>query len=114
MKVESIAAHGNTMLKEREAVDRREQDRQKAQDAASSSSESPKVQPEEVLSKIKELTQDGAYSVRFEMDDKTHKLIIRLVDPATGEQIRQIPPDEILGNVKHLQALRGNLVDAAS
>ncbi len=114
MKVESIAVHGNTMLKEREPVDRSEFDRQKAQDSAPSSNEGSKIQPEEVLNKIKELTQDGAYSVRFEMDDMTQKLIIRLVDPATGDEIRQIPPEEILGNVKHLQALRGNLVDAAS
>ncbi|BCA79146.1 flagellar protein FlaG [Desulfuromonas sp. AOP6] len=114
MKVESVAVQGMSQFKEREAAEVEKIERQNPQDSSSSSGDKQKVPPEQVLTKIKELTQDGAYSVRFEMDDATQKLIIRLVDPTTGEMIRQIPPEEILGNVKHLKTLRGNLVDSAS
>ncbi|MCP3178439.1 flagellar protein FlaG [Desulfuromonas sp. KJ2020] len=114
MRVESVAAQGTSPFKEQETLATQKVERQSARDSSSSPDDKQKVPPEEVLTKIKELTQDGAYSVRFEMDDATQKLIIRLVDPATGEMIRQIPPEEILGNVKHLKTLRGNLVDSAS
>jgi len=72
------------------------------------------VQPEELLQSIKSLTDNGVYSVRFEMHKETEDLVINLVDQESGEVIRQIPPDEILGLHKTLADLRGNLVQTES
>lgn len=85
--------------------------------AAGSSTEQGKAnqpQPEELLQSIKALTGNGAYSVRFEMHKETNDMVINLIDQKSGEVIRQIPPDEILGLHKTLADLRGNLVQTES
>jgi flagellar protein FlaG len=69
------------------------------------------VQSEEILDQIKALTEDGSYSVRFEMEAKTNKMVVRLVDIESGETIRQIPPEEIIDLTEVLHELRGSLVD---
>lgn len=71
-----------------------------------------KINPEEVLDKIKALTENGVYSVRFENDERNEKLVISLVDADSGEVIRQIPPEEIMSAGEQLQSLRGSLIDA--
>ena len=73
-----------------------------------------KIQPEELLQNIKELTDDGLYSVRFELHEDTKELVINLIAQQTGEVIRQIPPKEILGAHKFLSDLRGNIVETKS
>ena len=69
------------------------------------------VQPEEILSKIKSLAQEGIYSVNFEVDPKTNQLIVKLVDSQTKEVIRQIPAQEVLGLREALTKAQGNIVD---
>lgn len=77
-------------------------------------SQKNQIQPEELLQNIKTLTDNGLYSVRFEMNKETDQLIINLVDSESGEIIRQIPPEEMLGMHKMLAELSGNLVEALS
>ncbi|MBA2882664.1 flagellar protein FlaG [Desulfosalsimonas propionicica] len=62
-----------------------------------------KVAPEEILDKIKEISEDGLYSVRFEKNDEIDQLVVKLVDRQTDEVIRQIPPEAILGVKANLQ-----------
>jgi flagellar protein FlaG len=71
-----------------------------------------KVRSEEILSKIKALTDDGAFSVRFEMHAKTRQLVARVVDSESGEVIRQLPPEEMLELAARLEELSGNIVNA--
>jgi flagellar protein FlaG len=73
-----------------------------------------KIQSEELLETIKELTENGTYHVRFEMDTPTNRLIISLIDTESGEKVRQIPSEELLETVKALNDLRGNIVDSQS
>lgn len=72
------------------------------------------VQSEEMLQNIKALTDGGMYSVRFEMHKDTNEMVISLVEQETGEKIRQIPPDEIIGLRQTLENLRGNLLETQS
>ena len=69
------------------------------------------IQPEELLSQIKSLTEDGLYSVRFENNQEFNQLIVKVVDTETDEVIRQVPAEEILGMQASLENLRGNLVN---
>lgn len=70
-----------------------------------------KIAPEEILDRIKSLTEDGLYSVRFEKSEEFDRVIIKLVESETGELIRQIPPEELLGTAKFLREFRGNMID---
>ena len=85
-----------------------------AETSTAATTKANQVQPEELLQSIKSLTDNGAYSVRFEMNKETNELVINLVEQETGETIRQIPPKEILGLHKTLADLRGNLLQTES
>ena len=69
------------------------------------------VAPEEILSKIKSLADNGMFSVRFEKDTKTDQLVVKIVDSTTHEVIRQIPAEAMLGLKKALDDLTGNIVN---
>ena len=73
--------------------------------------EKSSVQPEELLQQIKGLTEDGAYSVRFENDDDAQQLVVKIVDTESDEVIRQVPAEEILELSSRLEELRGNIVN---
>jgi len=73
--------------------------------------ENPKIQPEELLDQIKAITQDGLYSVRFEKDESSSELVVKIVDNESQEVIRQIPPEELLNFKASFAELVGNIVD---
>ena len=72
------------------------------------------VPAEEMLDKIKALTEDGVYSIRFESDAKTESLIVKIVDSETDEVIRQVPAEELLGLKMRLSEYQGNFIDTTS
>ncbi|MDJ0624439.1 MAG: flagellar protein FlaG [Desulfocapsaceae bacterium] len=76
--------------------------------------EKNQIQPEELLSQIKALTEDGLYSVRFENDIEAGEMVVKVVDRDTDEVIRQIPPEELRDLAEQLKDLRGNIVDTQS
>lgn len=77
----------------------------------SSSRDKGGVQPEEILSQIKSLTENGLYSVRFENRSESGEMVIKLVDMKTDEVIRELPPEEILAMKANFEKYRGNFVD---
>jgi flagellar protein FlaG len=94
-----------------EKVDKDRDLKQSAPEDLGSANETSKtVQPEELLSQIKSITDDGLYSVQFENND-ANETIVKVIDRETNEVIRQIPPEELLELTKHLNELRGNIVD---
>lgn len=84
------------------------------QSAPSSSEEESKAQPEELLSQIKALTEDGVYSVRFEQDTNSKEVVVKIVDQDTDEVIRQIPPEELLKLTQNLKELSGSIISTVS
>ena len=69
-----------------------------------------KVSPAEILDKIRDISKDGLYSVRFEKSDKLDAFIVKVVDRETDEVIIQIPPEEILGIRAKMLEFTGNIV----
>ncbi len=92
-----------------------DQDRRRVADTVDEASINKNlVAPEEVLNKIKGLTDGGQHSVRFEMNADIGKLIISIVDQESGETIRQLPPEEVINSSVYLKELRGSLLDTES
>ncbi len=115
MNIESISPAAIAPPRDNEPTQQVERKREEAkatpqQDA----SEQSKVQSEELLTEIKSLTDNGAYSVRFEKNDDLQELIVKVVDRDTEEVIRQIPPEELVNLSKHLRELQGNIVNTVS
>ena len=73
-----------------------------------------KVAPEELLQQIKNLTEEGTYSVRFEKDERANQLVVKIIDRDTDEMIRQVPAEELLELSAMLEDMRGNIVNTRS
>ena len=114
MIVDTVNSPGTLAQQQMKPVDMVETQR-KGKDsmvsAPDTSSEAPKVQPEELLDRINELTQGGLYSVRFERSTESSDLIVKLFDNKTQEVIRQIPAEELLNFKATFAELIGNLVN---
>jgi flagellar protein FlaG len=111
MNTEALAG---TLAAQRTSVSAEQIDRlRRGKDDMPEQSTAPEksIQPEELLSQIKGLTEDGLYSVRFENDQDLGGLVVKVVDQDSGETVREIPPEELRELSKHLSELRGNLVD---
>jgi len=113
----ALNINGTTMQKMPRASEQVDSGRKNVQDEPDKSQESAdgkKVQAEELLSQIKALTENGLYSVRFENDERSNQMVVKIVDSDTQEIIRQVPAEELLGMKAALAELQGNLVDTTS
>jgi flagellar protein FlaG len=114
MNTEAMNISGTSLQVLPRAAEQISSDRKKAEekpDQAQENSAKNQVQPEEILTKIKALTENGAYSVRFESDKTTHQIVVKIVDSATQEVIRQVPAEEMLGIRAALNEFQGNIID---
>lgn len=50
-------------------------------------------------------------SLSFDVDDKTHDIVVKIINRETGKLIRQIPPEELLKLRQKLEELVGVLVN---
>jgi flagellar protein FlaG len=117
MLSEALNITGTTLQKVTRSPEQIDTNRKKISEEPEKSQKYPEknaVQPEEILQKIKALTEDGMYSVRFEADDKTHQLVVKIVDSKTQKVIRQVPAEEMLGLREALTEYQGNFVDTKS
>lgn len=76
--------------------------------------EKTEVSPEELLQQIKNLTEEGLYSVHFERDERVNQLVVKIIDRETDEMIRQVPAEELLELSAILEDMRGNIVNTKS
>ena len=113
MQIEAIGTAGASPPRMNETARQVERGREERREAQTSSQERH-TQPEELLNQIKTITEDGLYSVRFERDTGSDRLVVKITDRETDEVIRQIPSEELLELSRHLEELRGNLVDTLS
>lgn len=51
---------------------------------------------ERALQQIQDYLSDSKRQLNFERDESSGRTVIRVIDPASGEVIRQFPPEEIL------------------
>lgn len=51
---------------------------------------------EKAIEQIRSFLRDSQRQLNFERDEATGRTVIRVIDPASGEVIRQMPPEEIL------------------
>ena len=112
MNVEAINLQSTAQFHLSKGSDQVSEARKKADDLVQSEqAEKKQVQPEELLNQIKSLTEEGLYSVRFENDERTSGLVVKIVNRENDEVIRQVPAEEILELKATLEDLRGNIVD---
>lgn len=115
MNIEAVNLQSTAQVNLSKGSDQVSDARKKVVDMAPSEQvEKKQIQPEELLKQIKALTEDGLYSVRFENDERTDGLIVKIVDRENDEVIRQVPAEEVLELKATLEDLRGNLLNTQS
>ncbi|WP_323017915.1 flagellar protein FlaG [Castellaniella sp.] len=73
--------------------------------------EQPKSSLEKALESINGNLQAWSTGVRFDMDKDTQKLVISIVDSASGDVIKTIPSEAMLRIAKMIAQLQGSGVD---
>ncbi len=72
------------------------------------------VQVEQAVRQVNEALALREVGLKFEVDKDTDKVIIKVVDRASGEVIRQIPNEEVVRIAKLMSDGKGLLVDHAA
>lgn len=60
----------------------------------------------QALRGLNEKLRAWSTNLRFEVDDDTSRVVVQVVDAATGEVVRQIPSEEVLNMSKALGKLQ--------
>lgn len=71
----------------------------------------PVVDLSRAIATLNQFLADSQRSFRFQVDDATGDTIVRIVNPDTGEVVRQIPSEDVLA-AAHALRTSGNLIDA--
>lgn len=89
----------------------------RADPAAAKASPAPQAQPaaehhqvQEVARQLQQVAAPVARNLQFSVDGDTGKTVIRVVDSATKEVIRQIPNEEVLAIARAMDRLQGLLL----
>ena len=56
----------------------------------------------DAVRRLNEYVQETQRDLRFSIDEETGRTVVRVVDSATQEVIRQIPPEEVLALAREL------------
>lgn len=76
--------------------------------------EATPVQVEQAVHEVNAALAVREVGLRFEVDKDTDKLIVKVVDRASGEVIRQIPNEEVVRIARLMSEGNGLLVDQAA
>ena len=60
---------------------------------------------EQVVSDLKDYVQNMQRDLNFHVDDATGRVVIKVIDSATSEVIRQIPEEEVLSLARRMQEM---------
>lgn len=63
------------------------------------------------IATLNQFLAESQRSFRFQVDDATGDTIVRIVNPDTGEVVRQIPSEDVLA-AAHALRTSGNMIDA--
>ncbi len=82
---------------------------QKSQESANTSAKTATITRAELDNAIEYANETGKLlkrSLNFAVDDSTEKVVVKVIDEASGKVIRQIPDTEMLRISAHLKQLR--------
>ena len=62
------------------------------------------------VKKLNDLVAPALQTVQFSLDDESERLVVKVVDTATKQVLRQIPNEEVLAMSKTLDKLQGLMI----
>ncbi len=71
--------------------------------------ERPSAAPEEAPPPVE--SNFKPYSLSFRFEKELNRVVVKVIDPTTGELLREIPPESVIEALKQLRKAPGTLVD---
>ncbi len=65
---------------------------------------------EQAVAKVSEELKSHDTNLKFEIDDSTDRVIVKVIEKDSGEVIRQFPPKEVLNLAKYFNSSKGLLL----
>ena len=62
------------------------------------------------VSKLNEAMLSSSQSLKFEIDDDTRQVVVKIIDQSTQEVLRQMPTEEALQMAKSIDKMQGLLI----
>lgn len=62
------------------------------------------------VDKLNEAMAASSQSLKFEIDDDTKQIVVKIIDQSTDEVVRQIPSEEALQMAKSIDRMQGLLI----
>jgi flagellar protein FlaG len=69
------------------------------------------IEASQTASRLSDFVQSMRRDLQFRVDEDTNKVVVSVVNPETGEIIRQIPSEELMSVARTLGQLQGLLID---
>ncbi len=66
---------------------------------------------EQVLEEANQEFENLNYAIRFQIDDQSSEVVVKVVDKDSGEVIKQIPPEELVRMRERFDEIAGHLVE---
>jgi flagellar protein FlaG len=66
---------------------------------------------EQAVESLNQALQDIKRELRFSVDDDTGRMIVKVINADTDEVVRQIPSEQLLNAVRHMEQQAGLLLD---
>ena len=71
--------------------------------------EPSRLQLEKAVQSLNNSLQSASRDLRFSVDDKTDRVVVKVVDQTTGETVRQFPPKEALAIAASIEQFQEGL-----
>ncbi|WP_088228630.1 flagellar protein FlaG [Desulfosporosinus sp. FKB] len=84
------------------------------QETPSAREEIPREEIEKATEKLNRLMGIIEKNMKFAVDDKTHRVMVKIVDSKTGEVLNEIPPKRIFDLLNSFSNMSGLLLDKHS
>ena len=62
------------------------------------------------VDKLNEAMATSSQSLKFEIDDDTRQIVVKIIDQSTQEVVRQMPTEEALQMAKSIDKMQGLLI----
>jgi len=62
------------------------------------------------VSKLNEAMLSSSQSLKFEIDDDSKRIVVKIIDQSTQEVVRQMPTEEALQMAKSIDKMQGLLI----
>lgn len=85
-----------------------------ARDATADSRQPPQEPLEKALEDINEQMKAWSTQLQFDIDPEINRVVVSVVDSATGDVMRTIPSDAVLRIAKMIVKLQGNAVETSA